>query len=247
MMKTDRTKDLPELAIVIPCKNEEKYIGVLLESLALQSYDLAKSQIVVADAGSTDQTLNVIDNFKTRHPSFQIDVIEGGLPAVGRNRGAEFSNSRFILFLDADIEIRDPHLIHRAVLTMRLEKLHCVTTDIKSRDAGALTATMYGFSNLAQHLSRLTKPYSTGMFMLFEREAFENLGRFDEKVTYAEDYHLSMRVAASKFRVVPGRILTSNRRFHRSGYLRVARLFLSTAINSGSRRHFYADHRYWQD
>jgi len=246
-MKSDRSIDPQELAIVIPCKNEEKYIGVLLDSLARQSYDLTKSRIVIADAGSTDQTLSVIDNFKDRFPSIKTDVIDGGLPAVGRNRGAEYSSSRYILFLDADIEIQDPHLIHRAVLAMRLDKLHCVTTDIKSRDAGALTATMYGFNNLAQHLSRLTKPFSTGMFMLFDRAAFENLGGFDEKVTYAEDYHLSMRVAASRFRVVPGQILASNRRFHRSGYLRVARLFLTTAIHSGSRKHFYTDHRYWQD
>ena len=235
-----------ELAIVIPCKNEVNYIGALLRTLSNQTYDLSRAKIIIADADSTDGTRDVILQFKIAHPKIPIDIIPGGLPSVARNRGAAHSNSQYILFIDADIELSDKTLIRRALTTMQRDGLHCATTDIKSRDAGLIAASLYGVSNLAQRLSRLSKPYSTGMFMLFERKEFVRLGGFDEKVKFAEDYHLSMKVKANKFRVIRGHVLTSSRRFRRSGYMQMAKLFLTTAINSRRQEHFYDDHNYWQ-
>jgi len=234
-----------ELAIVIPCKNEENYIGVLLRSLSRQTYNMSSAQIVVADAGSTDRTPGVIRQFQEEHPWMSVEVIQGGMPSVGRNRGAAHTDSGYILFVDADVELRDGDLIRRALFKMRKEKLHCATTDIKCGSPSLLSATMYGVSNIAQRLSRLSRPYSTGMFMLFERKTFEKLGGFDEAITFAEDYDLSSKVASNKFRVIPGHIFTSNRRFQRSGYLKVTKLFLGTAFRAGRRAPFSSDHNYW--
>jgi glycosyltransferase involved in cell wall biosynthesis len=235
-----------ELAIVIPCKNEENFIGGLLNSLANQSYDLSQAQIVIADAASTDRTRDRILQFKLTHSSLTVDVIPGGMPSVGRNRGAAFSKSRYILFIDADIELRDRNLIQNALQFMQRKGLHCATTGIRSQGEDILSASMYGISNLAQKLSRFSKPFSTGMFMLFDRIEFERLGGFDENVHFAEDYYLSMKVAPRKFYVIPGHVYTTNRRFQRSGYLRVAKLFLTTAINSRRQDYFYSDHKYWR-
>ena len=44
-----------ELTIVIPCRNEEEYIGRLLEEISLQGVGATK--IILADAKSTDRTV----------------------------------------------------------------------------------------------------------------------------------------------------------------------------------------------
>jgi glycosyltransferase involved in cell wall biosynthesis len=236
-----------ELSIVIPCKNEEAYIGILLRSLARQTYPLASTRIFIADAQSTDSTREVIRTFQSEHSNWHIKIVEGGLPAVGRNIGALQSRSEYVLFLDADMELRDSNLILNAVKIAKLQQRHCVTVSIHCRDAEPMDRFYYGVSNLAQRLSRFSKPYCTGMFMLVERAAFEALGGFDEEVTYAEDYHFTMKIAPNRFAVSPGSALTSNRRMRKMGYARIGRMFFATLINSHRREYFYKDHGYWAE
>ena len=39
-----------------------------------------------------------------------LEVIEGGLPSVGRNAGARLATTPYVLFLDADVELPEPYL-----------------------------------------------------------------------------------------------------------------------------------------
>ena len=97
-----------------------------------------------------------------------------------------------------------------------------------------------------QYLSRLCRPFSTGMFMLWDRTRFMQLGGFHEQVLFAEDYLLSQKVDRSRFRVVPGRVLTTNRRFQKMGHFKLVRLFLKTALNTWNESYYLRDHHYWK-
>ena len=59
-----------------------------------------------------------------------IEVIPGGLPSVGRNAGARRAVTRFVLFIDADMELKDSTLLRRAMELAERRGLHCVTTNI---------------------------------------------------------------------------------------------------------------------
>ena len=72
MTPMPRLKEL--LTIVVPSKNEEGYIGNLLQSLSEQWY-IEGVQIYVADAQSTDRTREIVNSYKDR---LNVDVIEGG-------------------------------------------------------------------------------------------------------------------------------------------------------------------------
>jgi Glycosyl transferase family 21 len=97
-----------------------------------------------------------------------------------------------------------------------------------------------------QQLSRIHRPFSTGMFMLFQVTRFRELGGFHEQVHFAEDYLLSKQVARNKFGIVRGGLYTTNRRFQKRGHFRVTKLFLVTALNFWNEDHFLRDHKYWQ-
>ena len=43
-----------------------------------------------------------------------IEVIPGGLPSMGRNAGARLATSKYVLFLDADVEFPEPTLLRRS-------------------------------------------------------------------------------------------------------------------------------------
>jgi glycosyltransferase involved in cell wall biosynthesis len=174
-----------------------------------------------------------------------VQVIAGGMPSVGRNRGAARADTPYILFLDADIELASASLIRRVMERAEREALQCVTTNILCRDCSGFDKAMYGTNNCFQYLSKLHRPFATGMFMLVETRRFARLAGFTEQVQFAEDYLLSSQTDRKKFAIVRGGVYKTNRRFEKMGHFRVARLFLSTAFHFRSEEYFLRDHKYW--
>lgn len=233
-----------ELTIVIPAKNESRLLPNLLRSLRQQDFSLLhSSKIFVADAGSTDGTQQLALSFSGL---LDIEVIPGGLPSVGRNAGARLAETPYVLFIDADMELKDPTLIRRAVELAKKRKLQCVTTNIWCSNGNFGDHMLYLASNVAQYGSMLLRPFSTAMFMLFEKAAFERLGGFHERALYAEDYLLSKKVPNRRFGIVRGRIHTTNRRFRNMGRLKIIGLFLKTMVNTWNDSYFLHDQGYWR-
>jgi glycosyltransferase involved in cell wall biosynthesis len=232
-----------ELTIVIPAKNEVTMLPRLLASLSRQDWaGLAETRVLVADAGSTDGTVEAALGFRDR---LAVEVIGGGLPAVGRNTGARLASTKYVLFLDADVELADSTLLRRAMETMRRRELHLVTTNIVCRHGGFFDDVLYAGTNFMQYAGSFLKPFATGMFMLFDREMFWELGGFNERALFAEDYLLSKGVETSRFRIVNGRVLTTNRRFRKVGHGRMVLMFFQTMLHSWDEEYFLRDRGYW--
>jgi len=232
-----------ELTIVIPAKNEVEMLPRLLESLCRQDYEgMVATRVLVADAGSTDGTVEAALGFRDR---LKVEVVAGGLPSVGRNAGARLATTKYVLFLDADVELPERTLVRRALWRMRRRGLHLATTNIACREGGFFDDLLYAASNLMQRVGSVTKPFATGMFMLFDREAFWALGGFNERALFAEDYLLSKGVARIRFRVVRGRVLTTNRRFQKLGHWTMVRMFFKTMLHTWDEEYFLEDQGYW--
>jgi glycosyltransferase involved in cell wall biosynthesis len=232
-----------ELTIIIPAKNEAKLIPNLLSSLSLQDYPaISSTKIYLADANSTDGTPEIAVGYRRW---LDVEVIPGGLPAVGRNAGARRACTPYVLFIDADIELSDETLVRRTVELAKRKDLHCVTTNIVCPSGTGWDQALYHGNNFMQQLSRLYKPFSTGMYMLFDRTRFNALGGFHEQALYAEDYLLSQKVKRGRFGIVRGSVGTTNRRFRKMGHLKLVRLFLNTALHTHRESFFLRDHKYW--
>jgi glycosyltransferase involved in cell wall biosynthesis len=232
-----------ELTIVIPAKNEAKLIPRLLTSLTNQDYSkMSSTRVLVADANSSDGTPEIVLSFRDR---LNVSVICGGTPSVGRNQGAAVADTPYILFLDADIELADRSLVRRCLERAQRDQLHCVTTNVLCRDGSWLDKLFYAGNDFFQYLSCLHRPFATGMFMMFDRKRFWQLGGFHEQILFAEDYWLSQQVERKRFAIVRGGVYTTNRRFQKMGHLRVGWLFSRTALNFWNEKYFLRDHKYW--
>jgi glycosyltransferase involved in cell wall biosynthesis len=205
---------------------------------------MPNTRVLVADANSTDGMAEVVLSFRDR---LRVEVIPGGMPSVGRNNGARLADTKYVLFLDADIELASDSLIRRAVEAAQKKGLECLTTNILCRDGSLTDRVFYAGNDFFQYLSCLHRPFSTGMFMMFSTGKFRELAGFDERVQFAEDYRLSSQVARRKFKIVRGGVYTTNRRFQKMGHLRVGWLFLWTALNFWNEEHFLRDHHYWAE
>ena len=92
----------PDVSVVIPVRNAERWIPFQLEALAEQHTDL-QWEVIVADNGSTDATAAVAAGFVGRLPSLQVvDASRQVSSNAARNAGVCASRGAEILFADAD-------------------------------------------------------------------------------------------------------------------------------------------------
>ena len=93
-------KELPPyFSIVIPSLNEEKYLPLLLEDLANQSF--TDFEVIHIDAGSVDKTVEKAGEFSQKL-SFKTLVSKKKNVSHQRNMGIEHAVGTWILFMDAD-------------------------------------------------------------------------------------------------------------------------------------------------
>lgn len=226
----------PQITIVIPAKNEEQYIGKLLESIKNQDYPNIKHvPIFVADAESTDKTRAVIETFSG---TLNITIVKGGPVAIGRNNGAERANTKYLLFVDADIELQDKTIIRRTIEKMEKKKFYCIGAYTKCNNGTMLDHLIYFLSNIVQFFSQFSSPFATGMYFCIRKDVFVNLGKFNPNIDFAEDYFLSKDIPPRKFLIV-GTISTTNRRFEKIGHWNMIREFVKVALNARNQSYFF--------
>lgn len=208
-----KLKDL--VTIVIPCKNEETYIGNLLGDL-FRSVGIGDVRIIIADANSTDNTRNIIKEWSH---GLNIEIIQGGQVSEGRNNGAKLVTTPYILFLDADVRFFSPTAIYDAVQCIHQENLDLVTLSPKNYGTEWRASILfYLFSVFNKVMTQFT-PFAIGGFFLTRRSMFEVLGGFPNKYDTSEDYILSKRYDVKKFKIVNHQFGQDERRFKKLGYL----------------------------
>ena len=96
----------PLVSVVIPAYNEEKDIGNCLASLEKQSYPRNKTEVIIVDDGSTDNTKEIVKSFK-----FPI-LIKGKHkgPGFSRNLGAKKAKGEILIFVDADMTFEENYI-----------------------------------------------------------------------------------------------------------------------------------------
>ena len=230
-----------KLSIIIPCKNEEKYIGNLLDSLVNQSLS-NDTEIIISDANSTDNTLNIINNYYGLLPNLK--VIIGGLPSIGRNLGAIESNGDVLLFLDSDCYFKNPKLINDSLVRFNKNEsdlLGCLL----NIDGNLSIKLIYSICNLIFYLSKLDKPFVVGSFMMIRKDVFFKIGGFDETLMHCEDYFLSKEIDKNKFIIMNEYVYTDDRRFKKMGILNVIKYFINNTIMRNNKEFFKKDIGYW--
>ena len=228
------------LTIVIPCKNEGMIIEKTLRLLNEQ-YQAEDLKVIIADSSDDAYTGHIIRGFIDKN--IKVTVVEGGLPAIARNRGAELVTTKYVLFLDADIFLEGPYMLHNILIDTYLNDYYLTTCRITTKDAYSVVYTVFEW--IRSLVVRKT-PFALGGFMLFNRAAFNKLGGFAEEDKIAEDYHLSKNVDPEKFKIYPYTAYTTSRRFQKKGIFYMVKIMLTCWFNRNNEDFYKRDYKYFQ-
>ena len=92
---------MAKVSVIIPVYNAEKYLNQCISSIANQT--MQDIEIIAINDGSTDNSLNVLDELSQRYKGkLKIYTKENGGAGSARNIGIENANGEFIKFVDAD-------------------------------------------------------------------------------------------------------------------------------------------------
>ena len=233
-----------QLTIVIPTYNEEKYIWRTLNEIDHQ-FGVKHVKIIIADAGSTDKTIYLINLFKAKHSN--IEIIKGGLPAVGRNAGAKLATTPCILFLDADITFTKRNAILSSVDLVSFMDYDMVSTNPIYNGKWDIRANiMFKLNKYITWFLSKTEPFAIGGFTMVSKKSFNLLGGYDENTKQSEDWLLSKKVHPKKFKLLPNLITQDNRRFKSYGYFSMIKLMWNNWRNRNNINYFYEDKGYWK-
>jgi len=86
------------ISIITICLNSEKEISQTILSVINQKFD--DFEYIIIDGGSTDNTLKIIDEFKTKFPIKLISENDKGIYDA-MNKGVRYSSGKFINFMNA--------------------------------------------------------------------------------------------------------------------------------------------------
>ncbi len=181
------------VSIVIPAFNEEAFLPRLLASIKDQ--DFTDYEIIVADNHSRDGTREIARKYGAA-------VVDGGIPSVGRNRGAAAARGEYLLFLDADTVVPEG-FINKILARFEKDFIDICIPWIKPIDGTKpIYSTIYRFSNTFFKLMEAIQPQGLGVCILTTRRMHDRIGGFSEKQRVSEDYDYINRAAqVGRFRV----------------------------------------------
>lgn len=223
------------LSIVVPTLDAAAGLERTLSAVAPGA-----DELIVADGGSTDATAAAVAKAGARF------VAAPRGRGAQMNAGARTASSPFLLFLHADSEL---------VSTRQLcEALDALRADI-ARGGGhvaghfALRFARRGlghrfFYRYLEQKSALNRPHTINgdQGLLLPAAWFRELGGFDERLPFLEDQRIAARIfETGRWITLPGRLLTSARRFEREGaYRRYTLMSLIMGLHVAGCEEFFA-------
>jgi glycosyltransferase involved in cell wall biosynthesis len=193
------------VSIIIPCYNAEKWIREAIDSCLNQTYP--NIEIIVIDDGSTDRSLEFIKNYGNKI-IWKTGENRGGNHA--RNRGFSLSRGEYIQFLDADDYIL-PEKITRQVNFLEENNADVVYGDWRHQkhftDGKFILEDIQVSGQQSNILASLLADWWVSpACILFNREAVEKSGGWDEtlKAGQDRDFFLSVVINNAKVSYQPG-------------------------------------------
>lgn len=205
---------MENVSVVIPCYNEERFIGNALEQLANQ-FELDRYEIIVVDGLSDDNSRRVIDEFRRRRPDVSVSLVENparNIPTA-LNLGIAAARGTVIARMDAHAAPSEGY-IRRCVEVLTTGKAGVVgmpclvragADTMVARAIAAAVSHPFGIGDAKYRLGAggpAQEPVDTVAFACFRKSLWRELGGFNEALLTNEDYDFNYRVRQSGREVI---------------------------------------------
>jgi glycosyltransferase involved in cell wall biosynthesis len=193
---------MASISVVTPCYNAEHFIGQTIRSVLDQTYQ--DFEIIVVDDGSTDGSPQIVQGFSDAR--IRLLAQSNGGPAKARNTGVRAATGEFLAFLDAD-DLALPHRFASQLAILQADPHLSVVGSgyVWIDENGAPLPWPHHSWQHAPDLNDIASwlidcPFVPSATML-RRQAWEDVGGFDEDLVGPEDWNFWMRLVVTGHRM----------------------------------------------
>lgn len=191
----------PRVSILVPCYNEENFIGPCLESV-ISDFVVKNCELLVLDGGSSDGTRRVVAEYAMRYPFIRLLDNPGRLQSRGMNVGLKAARGDTIVRLDAH-SAYPPDYVERccgALETSNAANVGGMMVPVGSGMVQEAVARAMshpaGIGGSKFHLDNFKGYVDTAYLGTFRHDILNVLGGYDPAAHPAEDAELNCRILA---------------------------------------------------
>ncbi len=192
-------------SVIIPMRNEEKYIGKCLQSILANDFPKQQYEVLVVDGASRDRSRAIAEAMAPWFGSLRIIDNPKGIVPTGLNSAIRASRGRYVIRMDAHTEypanyisacVRELEKGVADVVGGRLITRPGADT-LTARAIALMTQHRFGVGNSAFRINSRAREVDTVPFGAFRREIFNKVGFFRESLIRHQDFEMNARIRAA--------------------------------------------------
>lgn len=169
----------PLVSVIMSVYNRQNYLCRAIDSLFKQTY--TNWELIAVDDGSTDNSSSLLNDYKTKSEKIKIIYQRHKNLSSARNNGIRNSSGSYLTFLDSDDEYKENHIDLRINYMLKKKDLDLLHGGVEV--IGNQFVPDKDDKHKQIHLSQC----AIGATFFGKRYVFDQLGGFNEAITYSED------------------------------------------------------------
>jgi glycosyltransferase involved in cell wall biosynthesis len=193
----------PAVSIIIPCLNEEKYIGTILANILEQDYPLELIEVLVVDGMSTDKTRSEVKSFRNKFSLINLIDNEKRFVPFALNLGIKKSTGDVIMIFGSHATYPSDYvsILVRSLYELKADNVGALVETrppdgtLKARAIAEAISCPFGVGNAYFRTGAETRiQVDTVPFGCYPRAIFDKIGLFDEELIRNQDDEFNARL-----------------------------------------------------
>ena len=202
------------VSVIMPCRNEEKYIERCLKSVIKQDYPKEKLEVLVIDGMSEDKTREIIKKHFSQYSFIKVLDNPQKFTPFGLNIGIKEAKGEVIIRMDAHATYEKDYISEclKYLKKHEADNVGGVIKTLPGKDtliAKAITlclSCLFGAGNSYFRIgSKEPRLVDTVFGGCYKKEIFKKIGLFNENLIRSQDieFNLRLRKSGGKIFLIP--------------------------------------------
>jgi glycosyltransferase involved in cell wall biosynthesis len=207
------TTNYKKISIIVPCRNEEKFIDSCINSIVDNDYPKELTEVFIIDGISTDNTQNIINQYVKKFQYIKLLLNPQKTVPFALNKGIEAATGDFIIRLDAH-SIYPKNYFSQLIYFQQQTNADNIggvwitqpaNNSLTARVIAIATSSGFGIGNAQYRLKNTGKePFEvdTVPFGCYKKEVFKKIGLFEPELTRNQDDEFNARLIKNGGKII---------------------------------------------
>jgi glycosyltransferase involved in cell wall biosynthesis len=210
---------LPLVSVVVPCRNEEKYIGKCLDSIIANDYPKDRLEVLVVDGLSEDGTKKIVEKYTEQYPFVRLLENRKQITPIAFNIGIKDAKGDLIMIMSAHATCKNDYIPkcvqysneYGADNVGGIWKIIPRDNSLIGKAIVFASSHPFGVGNAYYRLSDSKEPrwVDAVAYGCYKNGVFKKIGFFNENLVRGQDmeFNLRLKKTGGKILLVPDAVV----------------------------------------